>query len=142
MKNVIITEEQERKLISLLKEDSDVQIQKMPVPKSTGKPYSIDPDKVLVVKKFLDNNFKKGNLERIGANGMPEKVRIVSMFSSTGEPLKSLYEQDLQDLLIEKFKNMFNDHICRELFMKQVVKDWFDDKIGVLGNLSVNRLMP
>ena len=142
MKKVIITEGQERKLISLLKEDSDVQVQKMPVPKSTGKPYSIDPDKVLVVKKFLDNNFKKGNLERIGANGMPEKVRIVSMFSSTGEPLKSLYEQDLQDLLIEKFKNMFNDHICRELFMKQVVKDWFDDKIGVLGNLSVNRLMP
>lgn len=142
MKNIIITEEQERKLISILKEDSDIQVQRLPVPKSTGKPYSIDPDKVLVVKKFLDNNFKKGNLERIGGDGMPEKVRIVSMFASNGEPLKSLYEQDLQDLLIEKFKNMFTDHVCRELFMKQIVKDWFDDKIGVLGNLSVNRLMP
>lgn len=137
MKRVIITEEQEKNLARILNEE----IQQIPVPKSTGKPYTIDPDKVLVVKKFLDNNFKKGNLERIGANGMPEKVRIVTMFASNGEPLKSLYEEDLQDLLIEKFKNMFTDKLCRKLFLKQVMKDWFDDKIGVFGNLSVNRLM-
>ena len=139
-KTVIITEEQEKKLIKMLNEET--QVQQIPVPKSTGKPYSIDPDKVLVVKKFLDNNFKKGNLERIGANGMPEKVRIVSMFASNGEPLKSLYEEDLQDLLIDKFKNMFKDTVCRDLFMKQVIKDWFDNKIGVFGNLSVNCLKP
>lgn len=140
MKRVIITEKQEKKLIKMLNEET--QVQQIPVPKSTGKPYSIDPDKVLVVKKFLDNNFKKGNLERIGANGMPEKVRIVSMFASNGEPLKSLYEEDLQDLLIDKFKNMFKDTVCRDLFMKQVMKDWFDNKIGVFGNLSVNCLKP
>lgn len=140
MKRVIITEKQEKKLIKMLNEEMEVQ--QIPVPKSTGKPYSIDPDKVLVVKKFLDSNFKKGNLERIGANGMPEKVRIVSMFASNGEPLKSLYEEDLQDLLIDKFKNMFKDTVCRDLFMKQVIKDWFDNKIGVFGNLSVNCLKP
>ena len=140
MKRVIITEEQEKKLIKMLNEET--QVQQIPVPKSTGKPYSIDPDKVLVVKKFLDNNFKKGNLERIGASGMPEKVRIVSMFASNGELLKSLYEEDLQDLLIDKFKNMFKDTVCRDLFMKQVMKDWFDNKIGVFGNLSVNCLKP
>lgn len=139
MKKIIITEEQEKKLAQILKEE---EIQQIPVPKSTGKPYTVDPDKVLVVKKFLDNNFKKGNLERIGVDGMPEKVRVVTMFSSAGEPLKSLYKEDLQDLLIEKFKNMFSDKICRELFMKQVMNDWFDDKIGVLGNLSVNMLKP
>lgn len=139
-KKIIITEQQEKQLIKLLKED--VNVQQIPVPKSTGKPYTIDPDKVLIVKKFLDNNFKKGNIEHIGANGMPEKVRIVSMFSSNGEPLKNLYEQDLQDLLIDKFKNMFSDKLCRELFIKQVMKDWFDDKISVFGNLSVNLLKP
>ena len=140
MKKIIITEEQERKLISILNEDAKVQVQQMPVPKSTGKPYTIDPDKVLVVKKFLDNNFKKGFIERIGADGMPEKVRIVSMFASNGEPLKSLYQEDLQDLLIEKFKNIYLDKMARELFIKQIVNDWFDDKIGVFGNLSVNSL--
>lgn len=136
MKKVIITEEQEKKLVKVLKED----VEKIPVPKNTGKPYTVDPDKVLVVQKFLNNNFTKGKLERIGANGMPEKVRIVTMFASNGEPLKSLYEQDLQDLLIEKFKNMFTDKLCRELFMKQVMNDWFDDKIGPFGTLSVNKL--
>lgn len=138
MGKIIITEKQEKELIKLLKEE--VNVQQMPVPKSTGKPYTINPDNVLIVKKFLDNNFKKGNIERIGANGMPEKVRIVTMFSSTGEPLKSLYQEDLQDLLIDRFKNMFVDKLYRELFIKQILKDWFDDKIGVLGNLSVNLL--
>lgn len=138
MKKIIISEEQERRLIRILEQEE--QVQQMPVPKSTGKPYTIDPDKVLVVKKFLDNNFKKGFIERIGANGMPEKVRIVSMFASNGEPLKSLYQEDLQDLLIEKFKNIYLDKIARELFIKQVVNDWFDNKIGVFGNLSVNSL--
>lgn len=140
MGKIIITEKQEKELIKLLKEE--VNVQQMPVPKSTGKPYTINPDNVLIVKKFLDNNFKKGNIERIGANGMPEKVRIVTMFSSTGEPLKSLYQEDLQDLLIDRFKNMFVDKLYRELFIKQILKDWFDDKIGVLGNLSVNLLKP
>ena len=62
------------------------------------------------------------------------------MFASNGEPLKSLYQEDLQDLLIEKFKNIYLDKTARELFIKQVVNDWFDDKIGVFGNLSVNSL--
>ena len=63
MKKVIISEEQERRLIRILEQEE--QVQQMPVPKSTGKPYTIDPDKVLVVKKFMDKNFKKGFIERI-----------------------------------------------------------------------------
>lgn len=136
MKKVIISEEQEKNLAKILNEET----QQIPVPKNTGKPYTIDTDKVLVVRNFLDNNFKKGHLERIGNNGLPESVKIVTMFASNGQALKNLYEEDLYDLLIEKFKNMFTDKLYRELFLKQIMKDWFDDKIGVFGNLSVNRL--
>ena len=140
MKKLIITEQQEKNLIKILNEDFNINAQQLPVPKSAGKPYTVDPDNVLIVKKFLDKNFEKGNIERIGVNGMPEKIRIVTMFSSTHEPLKSLYEEDLYDLLIEKFKNMYLDKKHRELFFKQLIKDWFIDKIGVFGNLSVNCL--
>lgn len=138
MKRVIITEAQEQQLIKILNNEEEVQ--QMPVPKTANKPYCIDPDKVKIVRKFLDSNFTKNNLERIGANGMPEKIRIVTMSSSTGEPLKSLYEQDLLDLLIEKFKKMFLDKEERMLFLKQVMNDWFNNKIGVHGTLSVNCL--
>lgn len=138
MKRVIITEAQEQQLIKILNNEEEVQ--QMPVPKTANKPYCIDPDKVKVVRKFLDSNFTKNNLERIGANGMPEKIRIVTMSSSTGEPLKSLYEEDLLDLLIEKYKKMFLDKEERMLFLKQVMNDWFNNKIGVHGTLSVNCL--
>ena len=138
MKRVIITEAQEQQLIKILNNEEEVQ--QMPVPKTANKPYCIDPDKVKVVRKFLDSNFTKNNLERIGASGMPEKIRIVTMSSSNGEPLKSLYEEDLLDLLIEKFKKMFLDKEERMLFLKQVMNDWFKNKIGVHGTLSVNCL--
>lgn len=138
MRKIIITESQKNKLFELLSEETV--IQQMPVNKKMNKPYTINPDKVLVVKKFLDNNFKKGNIERIGNNGMIETVPIVSMMSSTGEPLKNLYKEDLCDLLIENFKKMFLDKIERELFMKQIIEDWFNNKISVHGLLSVNHL--
>ena len=43
----------------------------MPVPKKANIPFSISPEKVLKVKKFLDGGFKKGSYEDIGADGMP-----------------------------------------------------------------------
>lgn len=136
MKKLIISEAQEKRLISLLNEET----YQMPVSKSANKPYTVNPDKVLIVKKFLDDNFQKGNIENVGPNGMPQKVRIVAMMSSNGDILKNMYVDQVNDLLIEKFKNMFSDHSERELFMKQVLKDWLNDKIGTFGNLSVNNL--
>ena len=133
MRKIIITEEQERNLIDILKEEQ------MPVPKKMNKPYCVDPNKVLVVKKFLDDTFqKRGNIERIGADGLREMVPIVSIISSTGEPLKNFYKDDVHDMLVEKFKKMFLDHDERDAFLRQVMEDWFDNKIGVHGNLSVN----
>ena len=136
MKKVIITEEQETILANKLNEE----ILQMPVDKKMNKPYCINPDKVILVKNFLDKNFQKGNLENIGANGLPQKVRIAAMMSSTGEVLRNLLDSELEDLLIDKFKNMFLDTNERGLFMKQVVDDWFNNKISPIGLLSVNKL--
>lgn len=139
MKKIIITEEQSRSLANMLKEET----YQMPqdIGKHENKPYTINPDKVKIVKSFLDKNFKKGNYDDIGPDGMPRRTRIVAMITPTGEVLKNMWQEDLLDLLIDKFKNMFLNHTERELFLKQVMNDWFNDKISVFGNLSVNKLV-
>ena len=137
MKKVIISEQQEKELIKKLNEE----IYQMPVDKKMNKPYTINPDKVLVVKKFLDGNFQKGNAEFIGNNGRLVKVRMIGIPDSSGESLRDLTPDNLVDLLIDRFKNMFLDQKERELFMKQVVNDWINDKITVNGILTVNRLI-
>lgn len=113
----------------------------MPVDKKMNKPYCINPEKVLIVKKFLDKTFTAHDFEKIGSNGMPIITKVFSMNASNGEPLKYMYKTQLHDLLIDKFQNMFLDKIERDLFMKQVIEDWMNGSIGIFGGLSKNRLM-
>ena len=137
MKRFIINETQEKYLAQLLKEEAYT----MPVNKKMNKPYCVNPEKVLIVKKFLDKTFTAHDYEKVGADGLPTKIKIIAMNASNGEPLKYMYQDQLQDLLIDKFQNMFLDKIERELFMKQVIKDWIGGKIGIFGSLSTNRLL-
>lgn len=137
MKKFIISEIQENALKTLLKEEA----YKMPVDKKVNKPFCINPEKVLIVKKFLDKGFTAHDYEKIGGNGMPIKIKVVSMNASNGEPLKYMYKDQLHDLLIDKFQNMFLDAVERSAFMGQVIEDWLANKIGVFGNLSTNRLL-
>ena len=101
-KTLIITESQEQALVDYLKQEEQPIVKK-------GKPYTINPDKVLIVKQFLDKNFKKGNAESLGSNGMPCKIDIVGQISSNGDVLRNLHIEELHDLLIDRFKNMFLD---------------------------------
>lgn len=128
MKKLIITEEQEKQLIQTLKTPNGLGVKK----------YAISPDKVKVVSKFLDGNFKRGSLSRVGANGLPENVKIVAMIDGNGQVLKNMYKDQVKDLLIDHFSNMFLDEDERDRFMKQVLEDWYNNKIGTFGTLSVN----
>lgn len=133
----IISEEQEKELIRRINEET----YQMPVDKKMNKPYCINPEKVLIIKKFLDKTFKVHDFEKIGSNGMPIITKVFSMNASNGEPLKYMYKTQLHDLLIDKFQNMFLDKIERDLFMKQVIEDWVNGTIGIFGTLSKNSLM-
>ena len=98
-------------------------------------------DEVLIVKKYLDANFKKGNLEGIGEDGMPSNTPIVVMINTqTGKPAQNMFDYQLHELLIDKFQNMFTDKDERSKFLGQVMRDWYEDKIGLYGSLSVNHL--
>lgn len=134
MKTLIITESQAHALSNIIPQNKPGNM-----PEKSG-PYIVNPENVLLVKKYLDTNFKKGQIENLGPDGFPAKVRIVGMMSSNGDIIQNLGEMQLEDLLIEKFKNMFIDKIERQKFLHQVLQDWFNDKIGMFGNLSVNIL--
>lgn len=135
-RKLIITKKQTKYLVDkLLSEEIN-----LPTPSEASKPYFISPEKVLIVKRFLDQNFTKGNYEIVGSNGFPQKQKIVGMKSSDGQVLKNMYLDQLKDLLIDKFQNMFVDEEERSIFMDKVLNDWFNDKIGVFGTLSVNHL--
>lgn len=105
------------------------------------KEYSYSPENVLIVKKYLDDNFRRGNLEGLGEDGLPSNTPIVVMINiQTGKPVQDMYDHQLLELLIDKFQNMFVDEIERKSFLLQVMKDWYDNKIGLYGGLSVNHV--
>lgn len=132
-KKIILSEAQLKDITkALLMEDLGL--------KKVSKPYTISPDKVLIIKRYLDGSFKKGSYENIGADGFPKKERIVAMLSSNGEVLKNMYLEQVKDLLVDKFQKMFTDDDERDSFMVRVLDDWFDDKISPFGILAVNHL--
>ena len=102
------------------------------------KRYPVNPQQVLIVKDFLDNTFEKGLMDNLDNSGMPCQTQIVIMKGPSGQEIKKMFKEDLEDLLNEKYKNMFKSDNQREKFIKQLVSDWFDEKISTYGLLSKN----
>lgn len=124
MKRLIINESQEKLLISEFIFEN--------------KTYSVDTGKVLVLKKFLDHNFKRASMSQINDNGMPVNTPIVGMIDSNGNVIKNMTDRQLFDLMQDKFKNLYDNNIQRDKFIAQVIKDWYYNKIDNNGLLSVN----
>lgn len=126
---LVINENQAKKLIQLMHEEC------------CCKQYSYSPENVLIVKKYLDDNFKKGNFAGVGEDGRPSNTPIVAMINvQTGQPTQNMFDHQLLDLLIDEFQGMFVDKNERSRFLSQVMRDWYEDKIGLYGNLSVNHV--
>lgn len=130
MKKLIISEEQEKNLVKIIKSPNGIKVNK----------YTIDPNKVLIVKKFLDGGFKRGKLSTVGNDGLPFMMPIIAMMDENGEVLKNLYKEQLLELMIDKYQSMFRNKDERRKFLNQVLNDWYDNKIGTFGTLSVNGL--
>ncbi len=100
----------------------------------------IEPNKVIVVKKFLDKNFQKGGISSIGEDGYPTTIKIVAMKGTDGQPLKNMNAEQLFYLLQDKFKGLYSNTNKRDKLLKQIIKDWYKDKISKHGMLSVNMI--
>ena len=97
-------------------------------------------DMVLTVKKFLDKGFTRDLQDDIDSNGYPKKKCVVSMLSTDKQPLKTMSMRELLLMLDDKFNSMVSDESDRRKFLKQVIRDWFDNKISKQGLLSVNHI--
>lgn len=95
-------------------------------------------DMVLMVKRFLDKGFSRQLQDDIDSNGYPKKKCVVTMLSTDSQPLKTMSMRELLLMLDDKFNSMVKDEKDRRNFLKQIIRDWFDNKISKQGLLSVN----
>lgn len=101
--------------------------------------YSVEPDKVKVVKEFLDNNFIKGGIAAIGEDGYPSTTPIVALKGTDGNPARNMSDKQAFELLKDKFGKIYADKIQTNKFLAQILKDWYYNRISNEGLLSVNR---
>ena len=94
-------------------------------------------EKVLYITNYLDKNFAKQALDSLDDNGYPTKEKTVVLLSNEKQPLKTLNMKELLRLLDDMFQKIISDKKDRRKFLKQVIKDWYFNKIKH-GILSVN----
>lgn len=97
-------------------------------------------EKVLIVKDFIDSHFAKNSIDDIDANGYPTKTKTVVMLNDKKQPMKTLQMPEFLLYLDSEFHSMIKDDGDRKKFLKQVIIDWYNGKIGRNGVLSVNLL--
>ena len=109
---LIINEKQEQFLIGMLVNEE--------------KTYPVEPAKVLVVKKYLDKNFMRGNESALNANGDIENKPVAGMKNpKTGKIEVNLYKSQVFDKIEAEFKDMYLDKVRRTKFLKTVLDHWF-----------------
>lgn len=120
---LIINEKQEQFLIGMMLNEEKV--------------YPVEPEKVLVVKKYLDKNFIRGNYSNINANGDIENAPIAGMKNpKTGKVEVNMYKSQVFDKVEAEHKNIYADKVRRTKFLKTVLDYWFKDKISPNGLLQ------
>ena len=100
--------------------------------------YYPDPEKVVILKNFLDKNFTKENVPDVNSNGLPSSTVVASMKNQNGAAIETMKPIDLFYFMQERFKNIESNENDRDRLLKQVLKDWFANKISKEGGLSVN----
>ena len=120
-KNIYITESQFNELKQRLSES-----------------YFVEPEKVKIVEKFLDDNFVKGAIPSIGEDGYAKAILIVGMKIPYSDELKNMTATQAFYMLQDKFSKIYSDTKQRDRFLKKVLIDWYNGKISKHGLLSVN----
>ncbi len=98
--------------------------------------YYINPEKVLLISKYLDKNFVRASMPVISDEGYPSNVRIVGMKGTDGKVVKNMTAKQLFYLLQDKFSGIYADKKKRNSIIKQTMIDWYNKKISKEGLLS------
>lgn len=139
-KNIYITESQFMRIKDSMKKNiylTESQLNYIK-DKINEEKYFVDPDKVKIVKKFLDDNFVKGGLSQIGEDGYPTTIPIVALKGTDGVPVRNMTDKQLYAMLLDKFKSIYSNKEQVKKFLKQMVKKWYYDNISKEGLLDIN----
>ena len=93
---------------------------------------------VIKVQNYLNKNFKKTQNITLDINGYPKFENTV-VLSQKGIDLKTLDMKHLLRMLDDKFHEMIKDDNDRKKFLKQIIIDWYTNKIKN-GILTVNTI--
>ena len=94
-------------------------------------------DKVLIVKKFLDDNYMRASFEEIGDDGLVKNMGIFIQLNDKHLPTDNrLMADSVFDVLQNKFIKILSDKTERDKFLIRIIKDWYDNKISKEGCLS------
>lgn len=91
--------------------------------------YFVEPEKVGIVKKYLDDNFERGMLPIVGEDGYPSAMGVVGMKGVDGKIIKNMTAQQLFYLLQDKFSKIYSDSKQRDSFLKKIIQDWYYKRI-------------
>lgn len=123
---IFITEKQEKQIIGMLFKESAT--------------YSVEPEKVLIVKKYLDRTFSKADYTNVVGGEVQNNMIALYKNPKTGEPIEDnpITPGQVFENIEAEFKNIYSDRIRRTKFLQLVVKDWFNNRISPFGLLSTN----
>ena len=87
-------------------------------------------DKVLMVKKFLDNNFTQGLLGKSNPGGTMGNFGVFIKLNNGIPSDQSVWIDDVVDMLEheENYHRLVANELERKGLFLQIVKDWFDQK--------------
>ena len=108
--------------------------------KRLNESITLNPNKVRVVAKYLDDTFIKGTIPTINDDGYPSSLSIVAMKGIDGKPIKYLTDKQLYYLLQDKFRHIIANEEERDKFLKHVMIEWYNGNIGKYGLTSKNLL--
>lgn len=94
-------------------------------------------NKVYIIKKYLDSNFIKADIEELNDKGDLEKKPLVIMLDSKMQPTEN--RMTLEQLYYKvqyKYQNIIQNKKERNKFIWNVINDWFYNKITKNNNLS------
>lgn len=88
-------------------------------------------DKVDIIKRYLDNNFMRASFMKNG-----KTYNIFVLLQNHIPTDKSMWKQDVIDILDEKFNKIITDKDERNRFFNRIVEDWYLNAISPYGSLS------
>ena len=93
-------------------------------------------EKILLIKKFLDQNFIRAKQSTIGVNGKNVDTPIIAQIDANNNVLKNYSIQQLFELLQDKYEHLYFDTDKRDKLIKQIIIDWYNKKLSKEGLLT------